>query len=168
MEETVKPYYPVFLHLDQRPCLVVGGGRVAERKIAGLLECGARVTVIAPRVVSAIDAKARAGELKLHRRKFCDHDLAGFVLVYAATDQAGVNARILELARQLRVPAAAVDGNWRRGDFLTPARFHYDGITVAVSSSGKSCCRSRDLKNEIRKLLLDKDQRKGNLKIDGK
>ncbi len=153
MNQPKKPYYPIFLDLNERPCLVVGGGRVAWRKIAGLLECGARVTVVAPRVVDVIVEKAREGELTLWPREFREDDLEGFFLVYAATDQSAVNAGVLDQARRRRLLAAAVDASWRQGDFLTPARFRRDGVTVAVSSDGQSCCRSRDLKNEIKELL---------------
>ena len=153
MEVEEKPYYPVFLKLDGRTCLVVGGGRVAWRKIAGLVECGGRVIVVAPRVAAEVEDAADRGELEIRRREFCKDDLEGVFLVYAATDRPAINARVLELARRAGCLAAAVDASWRQGDFLTPARFRHDGVTVAVSSHGKSCCRSRDLKNEIRDIL---------------
>ena len=148
-----KPYYPVFLDLYQRSCLVVGGGAVAWRKIEGLLDCGARVTVIAPRLSAKIEDAAGAGRVVIQRRIFAKSDLENIFLVYAATDASDVNAEILNLARNRGVMVAAVDENWVHGDFITPARFTHAGVTVAVSSSGESCCRSRDVRNELQDFL---------------
>ncbi len=150
-------FYPFFRNLSGRFCLVAGGGAVAWRKIAGLLESGARVLVLAPEPGSEVQEAAAAGRLEIRRRSFQAGDLDGVFLVYAATDDAGTNARILELARERGILAAAVDGNWRAGDFLTPARFHHAGVTVAVSSHGVSCCRSRDVKNELERYLVEND-----------
>jgi siroheme synthase-like protein len=156
MEGLEKTCYPVFLNLAGRICLVVGGGRVAWRKISGLLECGGRVVVVAPRVGDEVETAARQGRLEIRRREFQEADIEDAFLVYAATDRPAVNLRVLELARQYRVLAAAVDASWKQGDFLTPARFHHDGITVAVSSHGRSCCSSRDLKNELMRMLQER------------
>jgi len=150
-------FYPVFLNLSGRSCLVVGGGTVAWRKINGLLESGARVLVVAPEPGSEVTEAAAAGRLEIRRRSFRADDLGDVFLVYAATDDTVINARILELARERGILAAAVDGNWRAGDFLTPARFHHAGVTVAVSSHGTSCCRSRDVKNELERYLVEND-----------
>ncbi len=147
------PGYPVFLRLAGRCCLVVGGGTVAWRKISGLLEAGARVVVVAPDVSAAVAAAAGKGELELRLRSFREGDLDGVFLVYAATDAPALNARILALARERSLLAAAVDGNWRNGDFLTPARLRCAGATIAISTGGRSCTRARDLKEEIGRLL---------------
>jgi siroheme synthase-like protein len=151
------PFYPVFLNLRGRLCLVVGGGTVAWRKIRGLLESGAQISVVAPEVCPEVLAAAADGRIEVCRRVFRADDLEGVFLVYAATDAAGINARVLELARERGILAAAVDGNWRLGDFLTPARFDHAGVRVAVSSHGRSCCQSRDIKNELQRFLIEND-----------
>ena len=147
------PYYPIFLALEKRSCLVVGGGAVAWRKIEGLLACGAQVTVVAPALVPEIEKAAAEAKITINRRIFAETDLEKVFLVYAATDDANVNANILTLSRKQGVMAAAVDKNWVAGDFITPARFTHAGVTVAVSSDGESCCRSRDIKNELQRFL---------------
>lgn len=146
-------YYPIFIDLDKRSCLVVGGGAVAWRKIEGLLNCGAQVTVIAPAFSPKIEEAAGAGRIATKCRIFVETDLEDIFLVYAATDDADVNAEILNLSRKRGILAAAVDKNWANGDFITPARFTHAGVTVAVSSDGESCCRSRDVKNELQRFL---------------
>ena len=147
------PYYPIFIALEQRLCLVVGGGAVAWRKIEGLLNCGAHVTVVAPKLSQKIEDAAAEGQIDINRRIFAETDLEDVFLVYASTDDAGVNAEILNLSRKQGILAAAVDKNWANGDFITPAGFTHAGVTVAVSSDGESCGRSRDVKNELQRFL---------------
>ena len=149
------PYYPIFIALEQRLCLVVGGGVVAWRKIKGLLDCGARLTVVAPILVPKIEQAVSEGLITVKRRNFNENDLEKVFLVYAATDDAAVNAEILNLSVERGILAAAVDKNWADGDFITPARFTHAGVTVAVSSDGESCSRSRDVKNELQTFLKD-------------
>jgi siroheme synthase-like protein len=84
------------LSLRDRPVLVVGGGAVALRKVEGLIEAGARVTVVAPQVVPAIDELARRSLLKVERRPYAHGDVAGFALVFAATDDRGTNGRVFD------------------------------------------------------------------------
>ena len=147
------PYYPIFIALEQRSCLVVGGGVVAWRKIKGLFDCGAQVTVVAPLLVPEIEQAVSEGLIAVNRRTFTETDLENIFLVYAATDDADVNAEILRFAQKRGILAAAVDKNWDNGDFITPARFTHKGVTVAVSSDGESCSRSRDVKNELQRFL---------------
>lgn len=147
------PYYPIFIALEHRFCLVVGGGAVAWRKIKGLFDCGAQVTVVAPLLVPEIEQAVSEGIIVVNRRAFTETDLENIFLVYAATDDADVNAEILNFAQKRGILAAAVDKNWDNGDFITPARFTHKGVTVAVSSDGESCSRSRDVKNELQRFL---------------
>ncbi len=150
-----RPYYPIFIALEQRSCLVVGGGAVAWRKIEGLLECGAQVTVVALDLVAEIKQAATEGLITVNRRSFSETDLENVFLVYAATDNADVNAEILTLSQKKGILVAAVDKNWVAGDFITPARFTNKGVSVAVSRDGESCSRSRDVKNELQRFLED-------------
>ena len=147
------PYYPIFVALEERSCLVVGGGAVAWRKIKGLLDCGAQVTVVAPILVPEIEHAVSKALITVKRRTFSETDLENIFLVYAATDDPEINAEILNFAQKRGILAAAVDKNWGEGDFITPARFTHAGVTVAVSSDGESCCRSRDVKNELQRFL---------------
>ncbi len=148
-----KPYYPIFLDLNQRSCLVVGGGAVAWRKIEGLLASGAQINVVAPRLSQKIEEAAGDGKIVTSRRIFTETDLKDIFLVYAATDDAEVNAEVLKLSRKQGILAAAVDKNWVNGNFITPAGFTHEGVTVAVSSNGESCSRSRDVKNKLQRFL---------------
>ena len=87
-------YYPVFLALRGRKCVVIGGGEVAERKVAKLLEAEAQVTVISPATSTALQAKAEAGLIRWEQRSYQDGDLAGVFLTIAATDDNRVNRAV--------------------------------------------------------------------------
>ena len=93
------PYYPVFLDLKGKLCVLIGGGEVAERKAQGLLECGAEVTMISPTATPDIRARAAEGQLTWHQREYRHGDLEGAFLAIAATDQETVNEAISEEAR---------------------------------------------------------------------
>lgn len=134
--------YPVLLDLDKQPCLVVGGGPVAGRKVRGLLGVGATVTVIAPTATEELTRDASDGRVQWHERRFADTDLADTVpdagpwrFVVAATDDVVVNRRVVRAATAAGIwanDASAPDG----GPAALPA-VHRDGaVTLAVSTGG--------------------------------
>jgi len=85
-------YYPVFLDLRERNCVVVGGGRVAERKTLSLLEAGANVTVVAPSLTHKLQDLSASGKITHLAKTFENEDIAGAFLVIAATGLREVNA----------------------------------------------------------------------------
>ncbi len=139
--------FPVNLLLEGRPALVVGGGRVALHKAEILLAAGALVTLVSPEVIP--EGAALAGSIRHIERGFEDGDLDGFFIVFAATDDPEFNGRVLERCRELGLLCGAVDANWRKGDFITPAVLRRDGLTIAVSTGGRSCLRSRLVKEGL-------------------
>lgn len=141
--------FPVCLMLRDRPCLVVGGGRVATHKIRLLLDAGAIVTVVSPSVAAEIEQWARDGQVCHRSRDYEAADLDGMFLTFAATDDRVVNGRIVEHCRERGILCCSADGNWTAGDFVTPAIFRQDGLTVSVSTGGKSCRRSRMVKDNL-------------------
>lgn len=125
--------YPLSLRLAGRLCVVVGGGAVGRRKVAGLLAAGARVRVVDPRG-EALDAGA---EVELVPRAWRAEDLTGAFLVFAATDDAALNARIVAAARSAGALAQAVDDP-QNGDFHLPAVLRRGALTLAVFTGGRS------------------------------
>jgi hypothetical protein len=113
-------YYPMCLDMAGRPCLVVGGGPPAERKVVGLLQAGARLTVVSPRVTPQLDDWAREGRIRLIRRRYEASDLAGQSLVFVATDDGVVNAEVARDARAAGVLINAAD-DLAHCDFILPA-----------------------------------------------
>lgn len=144
--------YPVFLRLEGRPCLVVGGGPVALRKVEGLLAGGGRVTVVAPEAVGDVEALARGGLVVWVRRRFEPSDLEGVVLALAATSDRGVNRRVAAegAARGVWVNVADDAGV---GDFHVPAVLRRGDLTVAVATGGASPAMAAWIRDRIGETL---------------
>jgi precorrin-2 dehydrogenase/sirohydrochlorin ferrochelatase len=139
--------------LEGRRVLVVGGGRVGQRKVELLLESGASVTLACPSCVDELKALALSGVIRYDARVFEDADVAGCALVFACTDDKHVNRHILDVAKGAKIPCCCADGNWPDGDFVTPAIIRTGDVLIAVSTSGKSCRQSRLIKDNLRKHL---------------
>ncbi len=140
--------YPVTLSLSGRPVLVVGGGEVALRKIEGLLAEGARVTVIAPEPVPAVEELARRGAVELRRRAHRPGDTAGFELVFAATDDRAVNARVCQEARDAGIWVNAADDP-ELCSFHLPARVRRGTLQLAIASGGGAPFVARRLRQTL-------------------
>ena len=156
-EQAPVPILPVALLLAGRPCLVVGAGPVAARKAEHLVEAGARVTVIGERLSDALRDLHARGLVRLDQRAFADEDVAGCAMVFAATDDAAANLRVLQACRARGILCGCVDLHWREGDLISPAVLRTDDITVAVSSGGRSCRRSRLVRDSLARLLAGVD-----------
>ena len=138
--------FPATLILEGRRCLIVGGGRVAARKAAKLTEAGAVLTIVAPEIKTAIRSLPA---VNLIERPFVPEDLNDTFLVFALTDDPALNRRIVELCRGKNILCSAADASWPEGDLILPASFSEDGLTVSVSTSGRSCRRSRLLRESL-------------------
>lgn len=144
---------PVNLLVDGQPCLVVGGGPVAHRKTAGLLCAGAAVRVVSPDLCPGLAALAASGRVEHVPRRFTPADVTGARVVFAATNDSAVNRGILDATRTAGGCCCCVDGNWRDGDFTTPAALRMNGLTLAVSTGGRSCRRARMVKDALQRHL---------------
>ncbi len=129
---------PVALLLEGRPCLVVGGGQVAARKVSSLIECGAMVTLIAPELGDEVRALlGSAGAATVHRREFRRGDCDGFRFVFAATGVDAVDGLVVAEARSAGALVNAADQP-ARCDFYLPAVARSGPVVLAVSTSGTS------------------------------
>jgi precorrin-2 dehydrogenase/sirohydrochlorin ferrochelatase len=144
--------YPVFLKLENTPCLVVGGGDVGERKVCALLEAGARVTVIAPEATALLQETALQGGLSWVKREYRDGDLCGFPLAIAATDSAAVNRLIHEEASTRGVLLNCVDDP-EHSSFYVPAVARKGALTLAISTSGAAPYLARRLREYFEQKL---------------
>jgi uroporphyrin-III C-methyltransferase / precorrin-2 dehydrogenase / sirohydrochlorin ferrochelatase len=128
-------HLPIFLDVKGAPALVVGGGRVAARKIALLHSAGAAVTVVAPTACPEIEAQSEGGKLRWLRRAFEPHDVSGMRIVFAATDGPAVNGAAARAARIQGIPVnVADDGD--QSSFILPAIVDRSPLVVAISSGG--------------------------------
>jgi precorrin-2 dehydrogenase / sirohydrochlorin ferrochelatase len=141
-------HYPIFLNLKDRPVLVVGAGKVALRKTRGLLEAGARVTVVAPEAEPEFESLP----VGMLRRRFRATDLAEVVLVFAATNDRLTNHRIAIAAKGKGILANIADSA-EECDFLVPARVRREHLQIAVSTGGKDPRLSAELRRKLDELL---------------
>ncbi len=144
------PYYPVFLDLKGRACVIVGGGEIAERKIAGLLECGAVITMVSPQVTPGIRAHADAGDIRWEAREYVDGDLKGAFLAIASTDDEDVNRAVHEEASREGIVLNVVDRT-ALCSFIAPAVVRRGEVTVALSTGGASPALARKLRETLEK-----------------
>ena len=142
-------YFPMFIELKDRPCLVAGGGKIARRKAETLRDYGARVTVAAPDVLPEI--RAMEGVVCLEKQ-FDQSDLAGQVLVVAATDDPEQNHRISQACREAGIPVNAVDQK-EDCSFIFPAYLKEGEVVAAFSSGGQSPVVAQYLKEQMRPVM---------------
>ena len=143
--------YPIFLKLNYIPCLVVGGGKVAARKVKALLAAGAEITVLAPELSRELEKMAGDGVIIHLKRDYQSEDLIGFVLVIASTDAGEVNQRIYNDAVQNNVLINSVDDP-ERSNFYVPSLLKRGKLLLAISTSGTVPYFAR----ELRKFLESK------------
>ncbi len=141
-------YYPIYLDMDGRRCLVIGGGAVAERKIASLLEVGALPTVVSPTTTDTIARWANDQTIELIARRYQSSDLAEHEIAFVATDDGALNAQVFSAGRRLGVWVNAADDP-AHCDFILPSVLRRGDLTVAVSSGGASPALSRTIREEL-------------------
>ncbi|HEX6422656.1 MAG TPA: bifunctional precorrin-2 dehydrogenase/sirohydrochlorin ferrochelatase [Acidimicrobiales bacterium] len=132
-----QPLYPVNLVVAGRPCLVVGGGRVAVTKVRGLVEAGARVTVVAPEVDARIAEMAVGGQVAVERRAYRPGEVSDHRFVVAATGDPAVNQQVYDDGETAGVWVNSADDPDRCSAIL-PARVRQGRLTVTVSTGGHS------------------------------
>lgn len=142
-------YYPICLSLEGKPCLVVGGGQVARRKVESLLEAGAAVTVVSPEFCQEL---LEIEGLRRITRAFEEGDVAGAYLVYAATDDAAVNSAVAAAARKAGALVNVVDTP-AECDFIVPSTLTRGDLTISVSTGGAGPALSRRLRLELEPLI---------------
>lgn len=147
-------YYPVFMDLRGRRVVLVGGGNVALEKIGRLVEAGADVTVVAPRLIPEMQALVDAGRARLERREYARGDLDGAELVFTATDDGAINALVASDAREAGIWINAAD-DARHCDFILPSLAVRGPIAIASSTSGSSPALARWLRHQMEQFLSD-------------
>ena len=144
--------YPVFFDLTRRPCVVIGGGPVAERKVAGLVEAGATVTVISPRLTARLGRWADDGAIQYVARPYRAGDLAGFFLAFVTTGNPAVDAAVFADGRAAGVLVNSADDP-THCDFFLPALIRRGDLAVAVSTGGTSPALARAVREELQSLV---------------
>lgn len=141
-------YYPIFVEMKDRPCVVVGGGVVAERKVETLLKAGAAVTVISPSLTGPLQSRVAAGNVRYIGREYRPGDLIGYEMAFVATDDKKVNPVVAQEARERGVWINAADDP-SHCDFILPSVLQRGDLVVAVATGGSSPALSRAIREEL-------------------
>jgi precorrin-2 dehydrogenase / sirohydrochlorin ferrochelatase len=136
-EGDMPSYYPMFVDLQGKRCLVVGGGEIATRKVQGLLDADALVVVVSPALCEALATLAVQGVITYQARPFRADDVLGCTLVIGATDQLEVNRAVCKAARAHDVWVNIVDTP-EACDFIAPAIVRRGPLQIAISTAGHS------------------------------
>jgi precorrin-2 dehydrogenase/sirohydrochlorin ferrochelatase len=130
-------YYPVYIEMRDQCCVVIGGGKIAEGKVDGLLDVRAKVTVISPDLTSHLRDLANRKLITYLARAYQPGDLTGAFLVICATDQAEINHQVWQEAKANQQLVNVVDDT-PRCNFIAPSVLHKGDLTIAISTSGKA------------------------------
>ncbi len=141
-------YLPIFLKLENRPCVVIGGGKVAIRKVTLLKRAGARVILVSPALCDELQVLVDRGEIDYVARNFQDEDLVGSALVIAATNDVGINKRVADLACKQHIPVNVVNDP-ESGNFIMPSIIDRSPVQIAVSTGGASPVLARLLRARL-------------------
>ena len=141
-------YYPIYVQLREQPCVVVGGGKIAEGKVDGLLASEARVTVIAPELTSTLQKLVRKKRIQHFARAYQAGDLTGAFMVICATDQPAINHQVWEDANANHQLVNVVDDT-PHCNFIAPSILRKGDLTIAISTSGKAPALAVRLKERL-------------------
>ena len=145
-------YLPIFLDLTIAPCLVVGGGTVAARKVEQLRKANAQITVIAPKLCQKLSALVDKKSIDYMAGHFSEDNLKNMMLVIAATEDAAVNQQVSELAKERNLPVNVVD-NPALCSFIMPSIVDRDPVQIAISTGGSSPVLARLLRARLESLI---------------
>jgi len=148
----MRKFYPMMVDLTGRRCLVVGGGAVAERKVARLVECGARVEVVSPKATARLLRLASSGRIRLRRRPVRASDLPGAFVVVVATDDATVNREVAGRAKRAGGLVNVADAP-AACSFLVPSVVRRGDLTVAISTGGGSPALAKKLRQRLEQTI---------------
>jgi siroheme synthase-like protein len=145
-------YYPVYIQLEMQPCVVIGGGKIAEDKVDGLLAAGAHVTVISPDLTPRLLQMTRQRKVTHISRSYQRGDLIGAFVVICATDRREVNQQVWEEASANGQLVNVVDDT-PHCNFIAPAILRNGDLTIAISTGGKAPALAVRIKERLQEEL---------------
>lgn len=147
-----RPYFPVFIDLTDRTVLVAGGGRIALRRVRTLLQFGAQIRVVAPRLCQEILEMEKGKTIRAVQREYEKEDIAGAALVLAATDSREVNRQIFEDCHAEGIPVNVSDDR-TLCDFYFPSVVMTDATVIGISSGGTDPGKTKEIRRQIERTL---------------
>ncbi len=129
-------FLPLIIDIENAPCLVVGGGLVAERKIETIIDYSPKIEVVSPEVTDYIRQLAHEGKIIWHRRYFDKEDIKGKFIVFVATNDVRLNKEIANLCKENKILVNCVKPGLM-GNCIMPSFSNYDGLIISVSTMGQ-------------------------------
>lgn len=148
-------YYPIMLDIKNRKCGVIGGGKVAYRKIISLLECGARVVVISKELIQDIKILIDEKKVEHLNDNYNSKYISDLYIVYAATSEINVNNEVYKQCIEKNILVNVVD----KPDicnFIVPSKIQRGNLTIAVSTNGKSPMLARKIREDLEEIYDDR------------
>ncbi len=144
-------FYPIYLNLSGKKCVVVGGGEVAQRKVQTLLSVGAKVWLISPEITSSLNDLYRAGKFTYINREYCGGDLEGAHLAIGATDAEDINRQVADDAEKARLLVNIVDVP-KLCNFIVPSIVERGDLQMSISTGGKSPALAKKIRKQLERL----------------
>jgi precorrin-2 dehydrogenase/sirohydrochlorin ferrochelatase len=141
-------YYPAYLDIKGKKCLVIGGGEVAERKVGLLIRCGAKVSVVSPDLAPGLEMLNSKGEITYIKGEFKEANLTDVFLVIGATDKKEINERIYREAQKRNILVNVVDSP-ELCNFIVPSVVERGDLIISISTCGKSPALSKKIREEL-------------------
>lgn len=145
-------FYPIHVNIEGKRCLVVGGGKTAERKVSTLLRYGGKVVVISPTATRKIESLFKKKKILWHKRMYKVTDLNNAFLVFSATNNEKINGEIGREAQQRRIMVNIVD-SLEDCDFISPSLIERGHLRVSISTEGLAPLLSKRLRKELERKL---------------
>ncbi|MCX7857210.1 MAG: bifunctional precorrin-2 dehydrogenase/sirohydrochlorin ferrochelatase [Deltaproteobacteria bacterium] len=150
--DTKNKYFPFFLDISGKKFLIVGGGRVAERKVRTLLRFKANIQIVSPKLTKKIEALAQKGLIEVKKKEYDPQDLNHIDFVISATNDKDLNRKVSSDAKSLRILVNVVDAP-EQCDFIVPSVVKRGPIVVAISTSGNFPLLSKKLRKDLEKII---------------
>jgi precorrin-2 dehydrogenase / sirohydrochlorin ferrochelatase len=142
--------YPIHLNLKQKKVTVIGGGKIAERKVMGLIDTGAQIIVVSPEITDQLQDYVKSGSIDWQKKTFCPSDIQDSFLIIAATNQRDINMKVKKAASPSQL-ISLVD-NLEASNFISPSVLKRGKLTMTVSTSGASPTLAKKIKHELEEL----------------
>ena len=143
-------YYPIYVQLNEQPCVVIGGGKIAEGKVDGLLAANAKVKIISPELTPHLNDLVKQDQIEYAARNYQAGDLSGAFMVICATDQNEINHQVWQEASANQQLVNVVDDT-PRCNFIAPAILRKGDLNIAISTGGKAPALAVRLKERLQK-----------------
>lgn len=147
-------FYPLYIDIEGKKCVVVGGGDVAERKVASLVECGADVKVVSPRFTAGIVRLAEEGRVEAVKRGYETGDLEGATLAIVATDNHELNRKVYQEASKNNIPVNVVDTP-ELCSFIVPSTVRRGDLIISISTSGSCPALAKNIRKQLQQMFGD-------------